>query len=195
MGYSTFQTKMFFMKNLCFATIVSLLLIGCQGTENKTDTPKEETATTASVPAPGEFAYTIDQPVDNWSPGDLKHVVTVLKSLKAFENGDVEGSMTDFADSILLEFDQFEAKLSKDSASKMLKGQRDRFANVKIEMDDWESVISKDKKTQIVSLWYKQITTDKLGKVDSIQLMDDVRIENGKIASINEKGRRYAVKK
>lgn len=181
------------MKILYLACIAAVLAVSCQEAKTKTENLQEVKET--QVPAASEFAYSINQPVDNWSPGDLKHVVTVLKALKAFETGDVEGSMADFADSILFEFDGFEAKLSKDSAIRMMKAQRDLFSNIKIEMADWESVISKDKKTEIVSLWYKQIVTDKNGKVDSVEMMNDLRIENGKIASLNEKGRRYAVKK
>lgn len=67
--------------------------------------------------------------------------------------------------------------------------------SMSIKMNDWESVISKDKKTEYVSLWYKEITTDRNGKVDSVECMDDMEIKNGKIVSLNEKQRHYAVKK
>lgn len=181
------------MKFVYLACFSLVLFFSCKEAETKTETPASEPA--SSVPAASEFAYAIDQPVDNWSPGDLKNVVMVLKSLKAMENGDVDGSVAYFADSVLLEMDQFEAKLSRDSAANMFKQHLTELKSMKIEMDDWESVISKDKKTEIVSLWYKQINTMKNGAVDSMQVMDDLRIENGKIASINEKTRRYQAKK
>lgn len=62
-------------------------------------------------------------------------------------------------------------------------------------MNDYESVISKDKKDEWVTLWYKQITTDKKGKVDSISVVDDIKIENGKITVLDEKSRKFPVPK
>ena len=62
-------------------------------------------------------------------------------------------------------------------------------------MGDWESVISKDGKTEYVTMWYKQITTDKMGKTDSIAVVDDCRIMNGKIVELDEKIQRIPAKK
>lgn len=179
------------MKTLYLACMAAVLGLGCQQAETGTETAAPAT----SVPAPAEFAYTIEQPADNWSPGDLRHVVTALNSLKGFENGDIAASMAGFADSVLLEVDEFEAKIPKDTLAAMFAASRGRLASMKIVMNDWESVISKDKKTEIVSLWFKEIRTDKAGKTDSVEMMADLRMENGKIASLNEKTRRYAVKK
>ncbi|HEV8273418.1 MAG TPA: hypothetical protein VGQ04_19020, partial [Chitinophagaceae bacterium] len=58
-----------------------------------------------------------------------------------------------------------------------------------------ETVISKDKKNEWVSLWYKEKWTDSQGKSDSIFHMDDVKIVNGKIAQIDQKSRKYMKKK
>jgi len=44
-------------------------------------------------------------------------------------------------------------------------------------MHDWESVISKDKKEQYVSLWYTQVMEDNKGKTDSLAIMDDVKLK------------------
>ena len=54
-------------------------------------------------------------------------------------------------------------------------------------MQDWISVISKDKKSEWVTLWYKEILTDKNGKSDSVNVVDDAKIENGKIVILDEK--------
>ena len=72
---------------------------------------------------------------------------------------------------------------------------RNDYKNVTVKMNDWESVISKDKKIEYVTMWYKQITTDKNGKTDSIAVVDDCRIVNGKIVELDEKIQHYAVKK
>jgi hypothetical protein len=178
-----------FMKNVFFASMLCmLLLVACKQTEEKTETTA---AVQAAMP---EFAYTINHPADNWTPGSLEHVATVLKGLKAWEINDIDGSMASFADSVLVEFDGYEAKLGKDSLKAFMTGGRGQYKNVQIKMSDWESVISKDKKDEFVSLWYKQITTDLNGKVDSVEIMNDVKIENGKVVSLNEKMRRYGVK-
>jgi hypothetical protein len=62
-------------------------------------------------------------------------------------------------------------------------------------MNDWESVISADKKDEWVTLWYKQIQTDKKGKTDSLGVVDDAKIVNGKIVLLDEKIQHYPVAK
>ena len=62
-------------------------------------------------------------------------------------------------------------------------------------MEDFESVKFKDEKEEWVSLWYKEIWEDQKGKKDSVQTMDDLRIENGKIALLNQKVRHFPNRK
>lgn len=182
------------MKSLIFVALGACLL-GCNTAS--TEKSGEEHAMTA----PGEgaenyaFAYTIDHPADNWSPGNLKQVETVLRGLKAYETGDIDACAATFADSVQLEFDQFEAKLSNDSLKAMFANDRTKYKDFKVEMQDWESVISKDKTKEYVSLWYKQIWTDETGKTDSVEVMDDLLMKDGKIALLNEKIRHYPAKK
>jgi hypothetical protein len=70
----------------------------------------------------------------------------VLNSLKAWENNKLDETFKDFADSVQLSFDEFEAKLSKDSTFKMFQIQRNNMKAYSIEMEDYETVISKDKR-------------------------------------------------
>lgn len=141
------------------------------------------------------YAYPLkDRPADNWDRGDQKNVVMVLNSLKAWENNNLDEALKDFADSIRFTMDGFDAKLSKDSTKKMLQSMRANLKSFSIEMEDYETVISKDKKNEWVSLWYKEKWTDNKGIADSIFYMDDVKIENGKIVLIDEKGRKYPKK-
>ena len=58
-------------------------------------------------------------------------------------------------------------------------------------MDDYETVTSKDKKDNWVSLWYTQIMTDKKGNADSVYNMDDLKIDNGKIVVLDQKTRKF----
>ena len=171
------------------------ILLSCNGETKDAKTSEE----TKSEPATSEnltYAYSLkDHPSDNWDRGDQKNVVMVLNSLKAFENNKLDETFKDFADSVELSFDEFEAKLSKDSTLKMFQQQRNNMKTYSIEMEDYETVISKDKKNEWVSLWYKEKWTDNQGKTDSIFHMDDVKIVNGKIALIDQKSRKYMKKK
>ena len=64
-----------------------------------------------------------------------------------------------------------------------------------VKMGDWESVISKDKKTEYVTMWYREIWTDKKGKTDSLAVIDDCKIVNGKIVELDEKIQHFPAKK
>ena len=151
------------------------------------------TATTASGPQM-DYAYTINHP-DEWERGSKENTKMALASLKKWENGDVAGATKDFADTVALRFDAWEKLLPRDSAKMVLQGQRNMTHNVHIDMEDFESVKSKDGKREYVSMWYKQKWQDHTGVWDSISVMDDVRIRNGKISEIDEKTRHFAKKK
>jgi hypothetical protein len=103
--------------------------------------------------------------------------------------------MTGFADSIELRFDNMTGKFSKDSVTRMFKADRGSLKAMQIDMDDYESVKSKDGKQEYVSLWYKQKSQDEKGNLDSVFCMDDIKMVNGKIASIDEKRRLFPKKK
>lgn len=142
-----------------------------------------------------QYAYNLkDRPNDNWDRGDQKNVVLVLNSLKAFENNQIDEAVKSFADSVQFAADGIEAKFSRDSLKSILQNARGSLKSFEIQMEDFESVISKDKKMEYVSLWYKEKWTDSKGVTDSIFYMDDVRVSNGKIISIDEKGRKYPKK-
>ena len=179
------------MKKL-FIVVSTTLFVACNNTSSNES--KETSATTPEEKV--DYAYLpSDHDPDNWDRGSQKNIELVLKSLKAFENGDVEGSLSAFADSVWWSFDNFDEKLSKDSLRSMLTGHRSSIASLKITMSDYESVISKDKKEEWVTLWYKQVTTDKKGMTDSAAVVDDLKIENGKITVLDEKTRRLPAKK
>lgn len=181
------------MRNLLFI-ISGTCLLSCN-TAGTTKTGNDSTATTASAPEEKvSYAYTIEHP-DTWEQGDKKNTAIVLASLKAFENGDIASAVTAFADTVKLEFDYYEARLSHDSLTAMFTKERGKLKSMTIRMEDWESVTSKDKSMEYVSLWYKQIITDEKGKVDSVECMDDMRMKNGKIILLNEKIRHFDANK
>ena len=163
------------------------MAIGCNNkTESKTD---DSSTAMASSSEKIDYAYLpIDghQP-DNWDRGDQKNVAMVLNSLKAWADGNIDLALRDFADSVAVAWDGLDQKVSKDT---LLKWFQHDFS-VQIRMDDYEAVTSKDKKDNWVSLWYTEIHTDKTGKVDSVFNMDDLKIENGKIARLDQKTRKF----
>jgi len=77
--------------------------------------------------------------------------------------------------------------VSNDSLKKILTHQRADYKSITVKMGDWESVISADKKEEWVTLWYKQIQTDAKGHTDSLGVVDDAQIKNGKIVILDEK--------
>lgn len=160
--------------------------------ETKTEPAKDNTATAA---APLEYPYKLSSPYKDWQPGDQQHAVNAMKALLAFEKNDIAGSVKYFADSVKLFFDYYQATLSNDSLAKFFIAERSRYKDYTVSMDDWESVISKDGKTEYVTMWYVQKMTDQKGKTDSVRVINDLKIENGKIAELDEKVQHFPVKK
>lgn len=171
------------MKRLLLFSCIALFAISCNNNAEKAD----NNTATASSDVKYDYAYTLDEPYKNWQPGDQQHVVTVLKSLKAWEKGDMEACMASFADSVDVRLDGFRQKFSKDSLKTFLAAGRARLSSADIKMSDWESVISSDKKHQWVTLWYDETTTDKTGKTETIAIVDDLKIVDGKIAELDQK--------
>ncbi len=184
------------MRKLFFIPLLGLFIISCNDkTDNTSATSTDSTKTVSTTSRDIVYPYTSVEPYKDWQPGDQQHVVTVMNSLKGFETGDMDATMAGFADNVDIRLDYFHAKLSKDSLRKFFTNERANYTNMTIKMSDWESVISKDKKSEYVTLWYRQIWTDKKGKTDSLAIIDDAKIVNGKIVELDEKIQHYPVKK
>ena len=175
-----------------------LLAIGaiaaCNSSDKKTASNEAQVKSAATEEPKMDYAYTIEHP-DYWEIGSRENTKTVLQSLKDFETGNVDASLTAFADSVELRFSDMQGKFSKDSLRAMFTKDRSMLKDFKIDMDDFESVKSKDGKEEWVSLWYKQKWQDQKGVWDSLVVMDDMKMVNGKIAVLDEKSRRFAKKK
>lgn len=95
------------MKQILAAACILLFAASCN---NSTENKDEKPAAAASTPAAAEkldYPYTLPEPYKNWQIGDPKNVVTLLKSLKAFENGDVAASMAGFGDTVEINFNNY----------------------------------------------------------------------------------------
>ena len=175
------------------------LLLSCTNTGDNTAKEKDSSSNMgegkmADNETKMDYAYTIEHP-DQWEWGSKDNSKMVLQSLKAWENGDFDAAVKNFSDTVQLNFDGFEGNLSRDSTKAMFTNERKNYKAVQILMEDFESVKSKDTKTEYVSLWYKQKIQDQKGNWDSLSVMDDVRIKDGKIAEIDEKVRHFPKKK
>ncbi|MGZ3838844.1 MAG: hypothetical protein ACXVMS_07730 [Flavisolibacter sp.] len=169
-------------------------LAACKSGTQKESASQPRVQAAATAEPPLEYAYKIDHP-DNWVPGPRENTQMVLQSLKSFENGDIDASLTAFADSVELRFDGMEGKFSRDSVRALFSKDRKAAKQMKIDMEDFESVRSKDGRDQWVSLWYKQKWQDQKGVWDSLAIMDDLKIVKGKVALLDEKSRHYPRKK
>lgn len=180
------------MKQFVWMALVGFLMVGCNDTANNAEVKKADSATVATPSAESyDYPYTPQQPYRDWQPGDQKHAVMAMKALKAYETGDIVTCVGFFGDTVDLRFDYYQARLSNDSLKKSFTDSRSKLSAIKITMQDWESVISKDKTTEYVTMWYKEVSTDKKGKADSVAVIDDAKIVNGKIVELDQKIQHY----
>jgi len=180
------------MKKLFFIAVCVLIVFACKNAE----TPVTEAAKPAEVVAEAiTYPYSTKKPYREWAIGSQKNSVLAMNALKAFETGDVPGTVAYMADSCEFVFDGFDAKLDKKGMEKFFNDERNKYSGVKVVMQDWVTVISKDKSEEWVTLWYKQINTLKNGKVDSMNVVDDLKFTNGKIVVLDEKTQKIPAKK
>jgi len=176
------------MQKISFLLLAAIAFTSCNtGGTATTDATKDSASSTAGGPM--NYPYTIDHP-DNWNIGSNANTMIALSALKAFENGDVAGSMKYFGDSVHLQFDALDKKLPADSMQAMLIAQRASYKSLEIKMNDWESVISKDKEEEWVTLWYREKWEDMRGNKDSLDVIDDLKIKDGKIIRLGEFSRK-----
>ncbi|MBS1918394.1 MAG: hypothetical protein JST87_19165 [Bacteroidetes bacterium] len=171
-----------FLPLIFLCVVIASCNNGTQTSETKTDTTaKKETYT-----YPFTAKYSL-----NWQPGDEKNAVLALTSFKKYIDGDVKGSFDYFADSIEFIADKFYFKGKKDSLMAMMIPMRAAAATMSLEPDTWLTAYYPDKGDTWVTVWSLQKWTDKKGKADSVYLVDDILIKNGKIAQIDEKQREF----
>jgi hypothetical protein len=177
------------MKKIMLLFLAAVAFSSCNnnGTETKEDM-KDSTAkdsTMAASPMAMNYPYTIDHP-DNWNIGSTANTMVALSALKAYEDGNVAESMKYFGDSVQLQFDGLDKTLPADTVQAMFTKSRGNLKSMQVKMHDWESVISKDKKEEWVTLWYRQKWEDMKGKKDSADVIDDLKLKDGKIIRLDE---------
>ncbi len=176
------------MKQFFFFICALFFAIACNNPQATSDKMASDSTTTdAAATTDLNFPYTLDEPYKDWQPGNRQHAVTVMNMLKAWQSKNAAECASYFGDTVDLRLDYFHKKIAHDSIPAMLESSWADYASVDIKMQDWESVISKDKKDEWVTLWYKQTWVDKKGKTDSMNMVNDAKIVNGKIVVFDEK--------
>jgi len=137
--------------------------------------------------------YTTSKSAD-WVRGDGSNVAVAMSALRAYEMNDMNALASTLADSVEIFDDNYYFKGTRDSIVGALTKMRKGIDSVFIRMEDYESVKSKSRGDQWVSLWYVQTSKSKGGKTDSSMVMDDIKIVNGKVAIVDTKGRRLPKK-
>lgn len=164
------------MKHWFMALLAVVSMAACKTQQTESETPAADI----------QLPYTLEKPYNEWQIGKTENVRIVMSMIRAWETKDLTQCATFFADTTELSFDGYNAVLPHDSIPGFLDGSWTGMAGVQILMQDYESVVSKDQQHEWVTLWYKQIITDDKGNKDSLNLINDAKIENGKITIFSE---------
>jgi hypothetical protein len=180
-----FIIKKLRMKRLIFFFLM-VIAISCNNAgTSSTDTKKDSASSASTTETTPNYPYTIQHP-DNWEIGSTANTMTALSALRAWESGKMDECLTYFADSVHTQFDGLDKKMAKDSLKAMFTNAWNMYKNVKVDMNDWESVIAKDKSEEWVTVWYKQLWDTKNGAKDSSSIINDIQLKNGKIIQLVE---------
>ena len=171
---------------------IGVALTSCNNEEKKT---AAETTETKAATTDAKLPYTLATPYRSWQIADNNdNTIAAMACLKAFVDKDYTAMSALMADSIQVRLDGYAAKMSRDSATKVFTAQRQMYSDLTITMYDYESVISGDKKEEYVTLWYKQAWKDDKGKADSLNIVDDCKMKNGKMIELDEKVQHFPAK-
>ena len=178
--------------------VIFCLIIALASCNNAapTQTATDSTATTAKAAATEVvLPYKLEQPYKNWQIGSTENVALAMKALKAYVDKDFATLTSLTGDSLDVTFDYFHSKMSRDSATKFFTVGRAMYSDLTVSMNDYESVISADKKDEWVTIWYKENSKDNKGVADSMSIINDIKMKDGKMIILNEMTSHYPKKK
>ncbi len=170
--------------------LAAVLLMACAN-DATIKSAADSTAAAGNVPETEavELPYSVPGMPD-WERGKAANVAVAMNTLKAYADNDMSRLQQYLADSVEFYTDNLSFKGSRDSLVKLFTVYRNRMDSIDIRMHDYESVASKSRGQEWVSLWYTETSRRKGGATDSAMVMDDVKIINGKVATIDSKLRR-----
>ncbi|MEP7237390.1 MAG: hypothetical protein ABI685_05985 [Ferruginibacter sp.] len=181
------------MKQLIVIICLAALLAACNNAST-TESGKDSTGTAVKPGTETTMPFPLQEPYKNWQMGSTENAVAAMSGLKNFVDKDFAALGKAIGDSVELRFDYYHAMLSRDSAVKTFTAQRAMYSELTITMYDYESVISADKKTEWVTMWYKQSWKNDKGVADSLAVTDDCRMKDGKMIELDEKVQHYPKK-
>ncbi|HEU4575030.1 MAG TPA: hypothetical protein VFS36_08495 [Chitinophagaceae bacterium] len=169
------------MKRMFLACLVVVLFACNQGTKEETTAASNDSTTVKSAPSIS-YSYTAGYS-NSFAIGDPQNSETVLKAWKAWDNGDLSASKDLFADSVTLHFRNGAILAgSRDSVVAAAQKIRDMYAKVQSSVAVFIPLKATDKNENWVTIWGKEVNTDKKGKMDSTELQETWRLNsNGKI--------------
>ncbi len=182
------------MKQFIVITCLAVALASCNDSATK-QSGTDSTGTTVKAGTEVTLPFKLERPYKNWQTGSTENVVAAMGALKAFVDKDFAALGASIGDSIEVRFDYYHATLSRDSAIKMFTAQRPQYNDLTITMYDYESVISADKKDEWVTIWYKQSWKNDKGAGDSLAVINDCKMKNGKMIELDEKIQHFPAKK
>jgi len=171
------------MKKLCLFIWAVLLLHACQ------TPPAKNTA--INLKDTVNYAYQIKQS-NQWLINNNRHnVFIVMNVLKAYEHGDTASLNKYLADSITIYYDGGIYKGARHEFMYAIKERVKFLKGLKIKLKDWESVISRDRQQERVNTWYTLYYKTTEGKADSVDVLDEARLKDGKITVWYDYSRKY----
>ena len=136
-----------------------------------------------------DYPYSTASSGDYWYMWDQKNALVALHFLKAFENGRIDEAMSAIGDSVRWTYDYFDRRICKDSLKARLQKFRSDTRLVQVRMNDWKSFINLSSRKQHVILLYRLVWEANNGRKDSVEKIDDIELDKGKIISLEEKSR------
>ncbi|MBK6379178.1 MAG: hypothetical protein IPP81_02735 [Chitinophagaceae bacterium] len=182
------------MKQFILIICLGVAMASCNNAATKesgSDSTANKTTTTTEPTLP----FKLEKPYKNWQMGSTENVAAAMGTLKAFVDKDYAAMSGLIGDSLDMRFDYFQGKFTRDSALKLFTAQRALYNDLTINMYDYESVISADKKDEWVTIWYKQSWKNEKGVADSLAIINDCKMKDGKMIVLDEHIQHYAAKK
>ncbi len=179
------------MKKTFSFLLLAFTVVACNNApiEPDANAAREKAADSLAVAMPYRVATEPD-----WERGRKENVTIAMNTLKAYETNDMNALQQLLADSVEFNADGVSFKGSRDSLVQLMKTHRDEYNSIAVNMLDYESVKSKKRGEEWVGLWYIETQTSKNNQTDSMYVMDDIKIVNGKVAEIDSKARRFPAK-
>jgi hypothetical protein len=182
------------MKQFILIICLGVAMASCNNAATK-ESGADSTGNKATTASEVKLPYTLEKPYKNWEIGSTENVAVAMGALKAFVDKDFTALGGLIGDSLEVKFDYFHGNYNRDSAIKMFTKQRDMYTDLTINMYDYESVISADKKDEWVTIWYKQSWKNDKGVADSLAIIDDCKMKGGKMIELDEHIQHYPAKK